>query len=184
MDFIVHDIENDLIIHIELVCKIYLLEDNPKEEIWVGPNRKDGLKQKSDKLTTKQFPLLHHDLTQDLLSKNNINSKEIEQQLCFKALLFVHKKLLHTSNNYQINENCIIGWWIYFQEFNAKEYRKYRYYIPQKQNWFVDPKNNDTWQSYQEIVKEIKVNHETKNSPLCWLKSDQNEYQKFFIVWW
>ncbi|MGC1633732.1 MAG: DUF1853 family protein, partial [Gelidibacter sp.] len=58
-------------IHLEIIYKFYLYDPNEgKDELshWIGPNRKDSLLQKLDKLKNKQLPLLYHPETHFLLN--------------------------------------------------------------------------------------------------------------------
>ncbi len=183
LDFVLHDHKKDEILHVELVCKIYLQEE-PNKNKWIGPNRKDGLQEKLSKLQNKQFPLLYQPFTQKILLGLGINPSEIHQQLCFKALLFVYKHNDYPYTNDHINSNCIVGWWIYLREFEAKRYKKASFFIPQKKNWFVNPMFHSEWYSFEVIKKEIIQHHKNKNAPLCWMKKKDNSIERFFVVWW
>ena len=84
---------NNSIIHLEIAYKFYLYDTlgnyNRPLAYWIGPNRKDSLLYKLEKLKSKQFPLLHNELTKPHLEAYNINPKNVTQQLCFKAQLFL-----------------------------------------------------------------------------------------------
>lgn len=50
-------------IHLEIVYKFYLFDPHENDNElshWIGPNRKDSLLQKLEKLREKQLPLLYH----------------------------------------------------------------------------------------------------------------------------
>ena len=62
LDYIVRNLETEKIVHIELACKFYLYDENAgelEEQKWIGPNRKDSLFDKLEKVKRKQFPLLY-----------------------------------------------------------------------------------------------------------------------------
>jgi hypothetical protein len=69
LDFVLKDIDNQEVIHVELGAKLYLYDPNKKVELdrWVGPNRRDNLNKKLDKLKQVQLPLLYDVFTQNEL---------------------------------------------------------------------------------------------------------------------
>lgn len=183
LDFILFNKENNQYIHVELVCKFYLLDEPfDQKEQWIGPNRKDGLKQKLHKLKSKQFPLIYNPITKPYLSP--IEPESIIQNILFKASLFVHIKRFNEPCNFEINNECILGWWIYFYEFTIDLFGKKTFHIPKKQNWLIEPKNCNKWVSFNTIKEEIGCQIENRNSPLCWVKNEDNTFERFFIVWW
>lgn len=183
LDFIVKDLEEHRLIHVELVCKIYLLDDQ-FEDNWIGPNRKDGLAQKIDKLVNKQFPLLNFPFTQSTLTMMGLDTQLIVQQICFKTLLFVHLKQFKKDLVLQVNPECIVGFWIHSNEFIEEEFAQDEFFIPKKQHWFVNPEVNSTWFSWEEIKQKIIEHHQVKSSPMVWMKTQLNNYLRFFVVWW
>ncbi|MEO8774087.1 MAG: DUF1853 family protein, partial [Gelidibacter sp.] len=98
-------------IHLEIIYKFYLYDPNEgSNELsrWIGPNRKDCLLQKLDKLKIKQLPLLYHPLTQSMLNDMEIKVHEITQQVLFKAQLFLplgyQQKVF-----FSLNPDCVQG---------------------------------------------------------------------------
>ncbi|MFC4025994.1 DUF1853 family protein [Zunongwangia endophytica] len=184
LDFILKEKNTNQHIHVELVYKFYVYDPSFKNELsrWIGPNRKDSLLEKIDKLKSKQLPLLYKKKTQDILSGKNIATKNIVQKVCYKASLFVPKKLLGSTFT-KINNDCIKGYYITFNEFASNEYETNYFYSPQKQFWPVDPIKNETWFSYQEILSQIIKFIENKKAPLVWMKTNKG-IEQFFVVWW
>ncbi|MDG1841923.1 MAG: DUF1853 family protein, partial [Crocinitomicaceae bacterium] len=81
-------------IHLEIVYKFYLYDkhiDTGELDHWIGPNKKDSLVFKLNKLKNKQLPLLHHFKTKELLAKTRLNIDNISSIVFFKAQLFVPK---------------------------------------------------------------------------------------------
>ena len=98
IDFIIQ--QNNIPIHLEVVYKFYLYDESVGEtELahWIGPNRKDSLVEKLTKLKEKQLPLVYKEQTIPLLKSLNLNSENIQQQVYFKAQLFVPFQLRNTS---------------------------------------------------------------------------------------
>lgn len=185
LDFIVKDLQKDKVLHIELVCKFYIYDTTLGDglEAWIGPNRKDSLLQKVKKLTLKQFPLLYKKETKPILENLHLDSSKIDQQVCFLSYLFVPI----TSKNHIIpiiNNECIVGFWEKSDNFTAKRYGDYEFYIPQKKDWISNPKYSTKWFSFEEILPQIHSSLSQKKSPLLWMKKNGDSFVRFFIVWW
>lgn len=185
LDFIVKDLLRNKVLHIELVYKFYLYDPSISNELerWIGPNRKDTLVQKLEKIKTKQLPLLFKDETKILLAALHIETTYIEQQVCYLANLFLPLSINKESIT-QINRDCIVGYWLKYQDLFSITYTSNLFNIPEKQDWVVDPKYCDNWFSLEEIQEEIRILHTKKKSPLIWMKSGENSFERFFLVWW
>ncbi|WP_103866316.1 DUF1853 family protein [Aquimarina sp. I32.4] len=185
LDFILKDHLNDHILHVELVYKFYLYNPNITNELerWIGPNCKDTLLQKVHKLKTKQFPLLQKEETKSVLENIQINPDDIQQRVCYLGNLFVpffmKNKILP-----KINNKCIIGFWITTKMFTSANYSSYLFYIPKKKDWIIAPKHCTTWFSYDSIIEQVQHSLIQKKSPLLWIKSNGEHYDRCFIVWW
>ncbi|WBL24337.1 DUF1853 family protein [Zunongwangia sp. HGR-M22] len=184
LDFILKEKDTNQSIHVELVYKFYVYDPSYKNELsrWIGPNRRDSLLEKIDKLKSKQLPLLYKKRTQDILNGKYIPTKNIIQKVCYKASLFVPKNLLGSTFP-KINNDCIKGYYITLKEFASNKYETKYFYSPQKQFWPVDPIKNEAWFSYQEILPQIKKFIKNKKAPLVWMKTDKG-IEQFFVVWW
>lgn len=185
IDFLVQDTGNGEILHIEMVYKFYLYDPSLKEEVhrWIGPNRKDSLSQKIEKLQDKQLPLLYHPETFKYLRELDIDPKEIKQQVCFKAHLFVPLEM-YGQKFVLVNNSCIRGYWIRFPEFDKKNYARNEFYIPKKTDWPIDPAGHDEWLIYSEVKIMIHELNSGKISPMVWMKTPEGDFRSFFVVWW
>lgn len=185
LDFIIKEVHSQLLIHIELVYKFYLYNPNGKTEIdkWIGPNKKDALPFKLKKLKEHQLPLLSKSETKPILQKLNLTPDKITQQVCFLGNLFIPLKLKTLSSTI-INKECIAGYWINFEGFTNEQFKPHSFHVPQKKYWMVDPKKCQDWQPYEKIKTEVLQQLDQKKSPLLWMKSNEDTYTKFFIVWW
>jgi hypothetical protein len=185
LDFLLKDLINQQVYHVEMVYKFYVYDPSftAENQRWIGPNRKDTLLQKTEKLKEKQFPLLFKPETKELLSSLNLNAEEVLQQSCFKANLFVPGELQNKPFS-EINSDCIAGIWLHFKEFKTSNYKSFQYYAPKKQDWPILPEHGETWFSHSEIINQIEILFENKKAPLIWVKKPGNNYERLFVVWW
>ena len=183
LDYIVRNLKTKQVAHIELACKFYLYDEDAgstEEEKWIGPNRKDRLYDKLEKVKLKQFPLLRKTETIEKLKELEIDIPTL-QQLCLKAFLFLPKKMESTSfpSNYAA---CVVGYWIKHRDF-VEEETNTLYAIPSKKEWLLPMETIETWYSFSEVKKEIEMQIEIKKSPLVYKKTSHN-MERFFVVWW
>lgn len=175
---------NNQFIHLEVIYKFYLYDKSvgsSEIEHFIGPNKKDSLVEKLNKLTEKQLPLLYSNECKEYLESINLKSSKIDQQVYFKAQLFVpfsDQKVELTT----LNKDCIVGFYI-----NKKELKHFidcKFYIPNKKDWLIAPHKNVNWSSFS-LFKEISEEYlNRKFSPLCWIKHKNGEVKKVFLVWW
>lgn len=182
IDFIIEDIAGKELIHLELAYKFYLLDPSISSEPmnnWIGPNRNDSLKEKLEKLKTKQFPLLYHPCTKSAL--NTIDIGTVSQALCLLASLFTpyeHKGSL--SPEY---EKAVKGYYLNLETFINLDNSEKRYFLPAKKEWGMDASENENWTGFKGVESQIRTSINEKQAPLCWQKY-KGEYLVFFIVWW
>ena len=182
IDFILTELETKRIIHLELAYKFYLFDPSiPGEAIgkWIGPNRKDSLIEKLDKLKEKQFPLLYHDCAKSTL--NTIPIREASQALCMLVSLFVpyHSKVSFEPRY----ARAIKGYYLYHETFINLDHTNKVYCLPPKKEWGIDPSENEDWMDFELIKKSIESSVKERQSRLCWQKQGDS-YSGFFIVWW
>lgn len=186
LDFILAEKGTGQHIHVELVCKFYLYDPEMSgDELvrWIGPNRNDTLIKKLNKLREKQFPLLHHPATKASLESKGLAAEQCIQQVCFKAELFVPYHL-RGKQLPLINNECIKGYWIRKNEFHRTEFEQNQFFAPEKPAWMLSPKHANTWWSYSVLLDQIEPLLERQKAPLIWMKMDNGEFEKFFLVWW
>lgn len=184
LDFIIYDNQKQQHIHLEQVYKFYVYDPRFIKETdrWIGPNRKDSLQEKIDKLNLHQFPLLRHPTTQKILGDLNISTKNIAQQVCFKAHCFVPKGMAPKDVN-SINPKSISGYYTSYTNFIKTESKNAQYVIPKKIDWSIAPQNAQSWCSFSEICDQLGSYFKEKRAPLVLMK-DGDTYQRMFVVWW
>ena len=173
-------------IHLEIVYKFYLydntIENDDRLAHWIGPNRKDSLIQKMDKLEQKQFPLLYNLSTQPYLEKYKIKLEDIKQNLLFKAQLFVPYEHKISCNIEPLNKDCIVGFYIPFNNLDCL--KDYKFYIPKKLDWLISPHTDVHWLNIEQATILIKEFIDNQQSPLIWLNNHVDCPKKCFITWW
>lgn len=178
-------LENDTPIHLEVAYKFYLYdtieEYSDPLAYWIGPNRKDSLFYKLEKLRGKQFPLLHHRLTRPYLDGFHLTSKDIKQQLCFKAQLFTPYQG-QDINLGPINSNCVVG--NYLSHRDISMFEGLRFHIPPKLDWLITPHHDVQWIGFPAFTKTIDAYVLEKRSPLVWVKHGAGDIRRWFVVFW
>ena len=98
--------------HIELAVKFYLQSPNStgsEQDHWVGPQSRDRLDIKIDKLMQKQFPFLHHEATVNHLKDLKL-SHNYQQALALKGYLFSQYKMPYTLPEACSTGLCMGNW--------------------------------------------------------------------------
>ncbi|UII75908.1 DUF1853 family protein [Flagellimonas sp. HMM57] len=185
LDFILRNIETAQVYHIELAYKFYIVNPDISEPIHrlMGPNKRDMFFTKLDKLKEKQFPLLYNAALHDKLQELEINPIIVIQQACFKTQLFVP----YGDSNISIrplNNKCIQGSWLRFNDFNSETFRKFEYYIPFKKEWVITPTSNRKYTSHYAALLEVNLSMLKENAPMLWVKKPDGTIEKLFVVWW
>ncbi|MFK8044653.1 MAG: DUF1853 family protein [Crocinitomicaceae bacterium] len=182
IDFIIRNLETKQNIHLELAYKFYLFDPTISDEPiqnWIGPNRRDSLVQKLDKLKSKQFPLLYHSSAQSHFE--GLHTEEITQALCLLVSLFIPYQ--YKASLDQIDEQAIKGYYINLSTFINLNSSDKKYHIPTKKEWGIDPSENELWTSFEGIEHYIRTSIAEKQAPFVWQKHNET-YLQFFVVWW
>ncbi|SIR18835.1 hypothetical protein SAMN05421797_107174 [Maribacter ulvicola] len=185
IDFILKETAIQQLIHVELTYKFYLIDTaikNPIHQL-IGPNRSDAFYKKLEKIKNNQFSLIHTQIGRSALLMEGIDTTNIKQQVCYKAQLFQPYKN-YTLNISPINSHCIVGYWLRMAEFNSTEFIHHKFYIPTKNDWVFNPYLEVAWVSYVVAVIAITERLQNNSAPMVWMKKDDHEFEKFFVVWW
>jgi hypothetical protein len=167
---------------IEVVYKFYVYDESVGSsdiKSWIGPNRKDSLIQKMDKIKEKQFPLINRSESIGALRLLGVDSAKTEQRVYFKAKLFV--PFGKDISVLPLNQECVAGFYISFKDFN--QFEAAQLFIPSKHDWLVEPNDEVAWLSFE--IGQLKIQHSIKEerSPLIWLKRG-SRVEAAFVVWW
>jgi hypothetical protein len=169
-------------IHLEVIYKFYLY-DLTKQGLhcWIGPNKKDCLVEKLEKLQKKQLPLLYSKECEKYLKSISLHSSYFSQQVYFKAQLFLPLEN-SKSVDLNINTDCIIGF--YCTPLELAKFKNAKFYIPSKKDWLIIPHTNVAWMGYEKYLEQSKNYLDRQFSPMCWMKTTSGEIKKFFLIWW
>ena len=184
IDFIIKDTIKNQCYHIEFVYKYYLYFNKSEDEVLnlIGPNLNDSLIKKLQKIKTKQFPILNHKKTQNILNK--IDAIDIVQKTCFLGNIYLPKNQNVVFKD--INNACVKGFYTSINEFkeNNTEYEQDEYFLPHRFDWVCEANTNTQWKSYDEILKDVQEFIDMKKSPLVFGKTKENEFFSFFITYY
>lgn len=185
LDFIIYDSQTKQTLHVELTGKLYLYDPVFEEELerWIGPNRRDSLLLKINKLHDKQLPLLYNSTSKEYIEHLGVVQDKTEQQICFKARLYLPYAIRNTIPKFVSSKN-IKGYYLRLQEFLNPLFESYSYFIPEKQDWIVHPKHGEIWYSHAEILKQIEISLLEERSPMLWVRTAIDRYETLFVVWW
>jgi hypothetical protein len=134
MDFLVADLKDEKVYHIEVACKFYLSSNNRSDwNTFLGPNAKDCLADKMKKFH-RQFDLSYHPLVQEALKERDV--QHFESRLFLKGFIFHHFTLLQKARPHQwASDRYSSGWYCFVHELPSLLHDKAEWYILEKKNW-------------------------------------------------
>jgi len=182
LDFIIENESSKELIHLELAYKFYLYDPGISSETinnWIGPNRNDSLTKKLEKVKSKQFPLLKNESSTSIF--DNIDLGKVSQALCLLASLYIPSESKEIFS--PAYDKAIQGYYLNIEKFMSLNHSEKSYYLPSKTAWGIEPSENKTWTSLNDIEQQLKRSMKDKRAQLCWQKS-KDSYTSFFIVWW
>lgn len=181
MDFLVKF--NDIVYQVECSYKFYLYDPTINGDTvnrWIGPNRKDALILKLNKLIEHQFTLYKNDGVKGfLLKKYKIETQPIPRSI-FKGQLFLP---LDNAKISGLNKNALAGFYLTLNQLK-ENYSDAKFHQLSKYEWLLEPITTVEWKSIDNILPYIEEQHQKKNSPMLWMKKPNGVINKCFIVWW
>jgi hypothetical protein len=170
-------------VHVEIAFKIYLYDPNQGNsdlDHWIGPNRKDSLVDKLERIKTHQLPLIDQSEARDALSPWIDTTEPIASKVWIKGMLFVPKGIEVSISH--LNEDCIVGHYIKRKAF--EQYKDCRFFLPSKQEWMIVPHTNVNWLDFDTILEDLDALLGRAFSPMIWVKSSKGVLSRMFVVWW
>lgn len=183
-DFIISD--RGKLIHLETACKFYLYDpENNRSELseWIGPNQKDSLLRKLNRIKDHQLPLIKTSEAQKALSGFGIESTQLDQQVIFRAVLFLPHFHPAEINISPLNEDAICGTYFHYSHLNEFKESKF-YWLVHKLDWIIEPHTNVDWITLSELKTKIRTQLENQNSVYIWKKDPKGLISRHFITWW
>ena len=187
LDFILKEKESLAVVHLEMVYKFYLYRPEISGFWWdklIGPNAKDQLTYKLDKLKQQQFPIALKSYSKLILEEVIGEFEEIKQQLYFKAQIYIPVNFTNTPETESFRE-CIAGTYYLINELNLLDIKSLRFYIPVKNDWVRMPIENEIILYYKDFYKKMSAALEEQRSYMFWVK-DYNStlVTRHFVTWW
>ncbi len=196
LDFIIQHKKSRRVFHIELVYKFYIYDptkkvasqknliQKEKNELshYAGPNRRDYLLKKINRLKAHQLPLLYRPETKSILEKYEIDVEAVEQQVCFLAQVFIPCDLWNHNFKW-INKACIVGYYLNYSAFaKAETQTATLYFMPHKHQWKMDPFEIEEHEfSFSELLEEVEKSLSRGFAPLLW-KKVEDKWERFFVI--
>lgn len=135
LDILYHCHQRDTVVHLELAVKFYLDAGRPlsagrEQSRWLGPDCRDRLDKKIDRLQQHQLPLPHTQWGKSVLADLGIHSWLTE--LVFAGRLF--QAIDHQTTPDQLPSNS----WIHWREWQTSQLAGLDWLHLEKPDWFTD----------------------------------------------
>ena len=183
LDFLIYSPLDNEYYHVEMAYKLYLFDESASYELgnWVGPNRRDSLKLKLEKLQNSQFPKLYAPVAKMYLEELSIDPDVVVQKLYMPMQLFTpYRSGMELSEMNTAPE----GEWLSSDHFLKENWDGYLFFVPEKQDWFVNPNHGEIWFELDEVLPEIAEKLAIMRSPMVWVKMPSGLSKKLFITFW
>ena len=186
VDFLLEHKASKENVHLEMVYKFYFYRPEVKGN-WIarlqGPNAKDHLQLKLNKLRSKQFPLLYKEETKPDLEALNLDVGQIKQHLLFKAQVFTPLEGNHSD--YKSFKPAIAGNFFTIEQLLTLNYPHLRFYIPIKHDWVAQPDANARFVDFKLFRQKISAILKEQRSSLFWVyNNEERTICRHFASWW
>lgn len=135
LDMLLEDIKGNQI-HLECAVKFYLAHRPALGDWrnWVGPNGRDRLDIKLQRLLNHQLTLVGHPAAQELLIAQGIDPKNIASRYFLRGRFFPHPE---SGQSLPVNSNpeCLTGHWLHRESFAARFEGSHGWRALQKLEW-------------------------------------------------
>lgn len=120
LDFVVHNLTDDRIEHHEIAIKYYLgVPGTGDEALWFGPNARDRLDLKSDRLVNHQSKRTQKPETLELLAKHDITGPLLARIFMPGYLFYPLSRPISAPRTAPTNH--LRGWWAYADEISETD---------------------------------------------------------------
>ena len=134
VDFLLRDLHSSQLFHMEVACKFYLgYRNSPAWDHWIGPNAKDSLQLKMDKL---KLQLSIFESTEGKAILQELRLSKPEPLLMMKGFFFHHFRVLQTHKNPKhSNRSYPAGWYAHQSEIGIFPGDSGDWILLQKNSW-------------------------------------------------
>ena len=136
IDFILKDLKTDTVYHLEVAVKFYLQHESGEHFMqWIGPNTRDRLAFKYEKLLNKQLLILDDPSSEKLLEQFIL--KDVQRKCFFKGFFFYSNHSVSFLPNL-FHPDHLRAKHLSFSGFVTVEF-PYRFLNVEKHDWFSVP---------------------------------------------
>lgn len=183
LDFLLYSHVENRFVHVELAYKLYLFDESASEDLgnWVGPNKRDSLKLKLEKLKNFQFPKLYSPIAKKSLASLSIDPIQVVQKLYMPMQLYIP---FGSGMELTCMQTSPEGEWLSIDRFRKENWDGYLFFIPEKQDWFVNPTYGEVWFELADVMPQITEIIALRRSPMIWIIVPSGIRKKLFITYW
>lgn len=172
LDFLVYDCVERRYLHIELAVKFYLLKgDDNGLHNWIGPNKKDRLDKKLERIIQHQLKLSNHPLLKKQLP--NVANAQFKSYMLFKGRMFHHSSSIE-NRSALFNKALEIDEWKRIGELTHAESR--RLAVLEKVDWLAPIYAANTAPLLNNFISNAQI---MERPLMCW---DSEQKRCCFIV--
>ncbi len=189
-DFLLRDIRNQEVLHLEVAVKFYLQHGDYSPAHWLGPNARDRLDLKLGKLTTQQLQLGSQPAAQQILLEQALPTPEVRTLL--QGYLFYPVSQLNTIESLPLHAEHGRGRWVSPSQLSQvidESADRYWCALQDKTAWlapYIQTSDTGLWQDHGLDTYFAKL----KNKPfkpvlLAGLRQEENcfiEQERLFVV--
>lgn len=179
IDFIVDDLRAGETLHIELAYKIYVLRITDEDAEWVGPNGKDSLHGKLQKLRSRQFPLASHPVCRKALSALGIAPEALQSAACIKGQLYVPRGYRGPLPD-GLNPEAVAGAMMTRAEFESRDFGHVDFLVPSGADRMVHPRGaNAEWTDKAAAVRTLS---QSDRAAMTWVRDAEGGFERLVVV--
>lgn len=183
VDLIVEDYHLNRVEHWELAVKFYLqYHIKGRGYAWLGPNRKDNLQDKIDRLENVQSKLSDHEQIRNLLYSYDYRD-EVGQRIFLKGMLFY--PLISPVSDPALSPYHLKGNWIYVDQFSRVFDKEHSFKILSKFHWITSTGQDvpdKTFLCYEEALEHLRLHIQHTNKVLMLEVAKESPISRIMIA--
>ena len=72
----------------------------------------------------------------------------------------------------------------YINRNELKNFTNCKFYIPSKKDWLIIPSTHVNWMTFEVFNTITRDYFERQFSPMSWIKFNNGDIKRVFLVWW
>lgn len=183
-DLLARKKDSEDLMHFEFTSKFYLNNgQGVRRSDWKGPDSKDRLDKKTNRMFDHQLQLSNYPATETVLQQKNWH---IDQKIgIFRGRLFWHISEELTTVPYWMNEQVLTGFWCRAEELSQQvSFSRNSWVILNKQNWLSPLIAADTSIMKGMSIIEIAELSKEQERPfqIARLNTQSEEFERGFVI--